>query len=359
MTARRRLQLTLLLCCGTQAHAQEPAVLNLTFFTPKPAARYEQSPGVFHYVVPCAQFIDESRPGQEAAICWPVVAIQMRKVDGKLQSSHAVQGILTVSPARVRFIPMEQKDIDLWGEFPIGQASFVHTPGTQFALVAGKDAAYRFGMGNFCEGCKTGAAPLAPANSAQLDSEFRNISESIKQFAPVYDRMRDLALQMRVIVDARNQPLPGDLPVMMELYSQLNQRLAGVCQEPEKSCIQSYQAYQACKSGASSANCAAPKDCTATCSLPSGAYAGLKATACSPPTGNPVTLYPIWNEEFARQDADRAKGGGWRFHSAGTARGSWRGRRTRRGNTESLCGLVIAQGYARRSGVDAGLWQRH
>ena len=54
------------------AQAQEPAFYSDMWAT-RPAVRYEQSKGVFHYVVPCKQYAARGSREVELAICWPVL----------------------------------------------------------------------------------------------------------------------------------------------------------------------------------------------------------------------------------------------------------------------------------------------
>ena len=306
MTLKCHWQLAVFLCLAIEAHAQEPALFTYESTYPRQALRYEESPGVFHYIAPCAQRIDESKPGQEPALCWPVNAIRLRKVEGKTQTSAAVSGILTVSSARVRFIPLEWKDIEYWQEIPTADAQFVHLPGRSLATVISKDGGVGFGFSNFCSGCKTGVPALNPLKTSQLDAEYGNVSDSLTGFDTVYRRVRDESLQLRVTVEPRNQPTPDDVPAAMELYSALNQRLAQVCQELAKSCIQSYRAYEACKSGASGTECPAPPTCTAVCALPHEVWQVLPGGACVSPGRDSAGMFPDWSDELKKEDAQRA-----------------------------------------------------
>jgi protein TonB len=280
-------------------HAQEPALFSPGLAVPIHAVRYEENPGYFHYVVPCRQFAGGKL---EPALCWPVNAIRLRMVDGKLEQSAMVSGTLTVSATQVRFIPQNQQDMEFSQAIAISEVSYTHQPGHGFAILGGKDQGFEFGFVNFCAGCQAGAAPLGPA--AQLEPEFSNVADSLQHFDSFYGRIRDLAREIRLTIGPVNQPTPEDPGPAMELYATLNQRLAEVCAEPARSCLRSYQAYQACESGASPANCGAPPSCTASCTLAPDVYHGLNAGACESPAKDSLALYPNWEDALKREDAE-------------------------------------------------------
>jgi protein TonB len=281
------------------AHAQEPALFFSGLSAPMHAVRYEENPGFFHYVVPCRQFAGGKL---EPALCWPVSAVRLRLIDGKLDQSAMVQGIVTVSATQVRFIPQEQKDMEFSKAIATSEVLYRHQPGQAFAILGVGDYGLQFGFSNYCVSCQAGAVPLGPA--AQLEPEFSNVADSLQHFDSVYGRIRDIAREIRVTIGPGSQPTPEDPGPAMQLYSSLNQRLAEMCAEPARSCIRSYQSYQACESGASPANCGAPPSCTASCTLAPDVYHGLNAGACESPGKDSLTLYPNWEDALKREDAE-------------------------------------------------------
>jgi TonB family protein len=308
MTARQFFKLPLLLCLALNGRTQEPA-----FFTSgildgaKQAVRYEQKPGFFHYVIPCKQYISDGRFETEVALCWPVNAIRLRMVDGKLDVSPAFQAVLTVSAAQFRLIPLNQKDMELRLNNPAAQTEFSFKPGANTAFVGSKSIGYKFGFANVCiSQCTPGANPLDPSKVTQLNTEFSNVSESLKAFDSVYSRMRAMALRVRFSVDPANQPTVLDNHAARALYGALNHRLAAVCPDPAKTCIQKYEAYQACQNGPSPATCAEPPLCTAICTLPPEVYGTLQAGVCESSSHDSATLFPFWKEVFEREAAERA-----------------------------------------------------
>ncbi len=276
------------------------------------AVRYEEARGVYHYVVPCKQLIGGGSYDTEVALCWPINAMRLRMVNGKLDFSQATQGTLTISAREVRFIPVQAQDMGLWLSVPLSEAQFSDqsgsgTSGFGTAMIGSKEVAYKFGFMNLCvPSCAPGAVALDPSKSDQLKAEFKNVSDSLKSFDSVYGRFRTMALQVRFTVTPGNQPKPGDGGSAMELYSALNGRLAEVCSEPAKSCIKKYQAYQDCAGkNPSGGPCGATPDCTATCALAPESYKKLEAGVCESPTRDSATLFPRWTEYVKKEDGGR------------------------------------------------------
>ena len=87
----------LLALCGLlaapHAVAQEPA-----FAFGHHVVRYEESPGIYHYVFPCW-----------GGLCWPALLRTAQVVGGNLQPSHPILGLLIVSRELIRFLPGDNK----------------------------------------------------------------------------------------------------------------------------------------------------------------------------------------------------------------------------------------------------------
>ena len=288
------------------AGAQEPALFNGDFVTGQ-AIRYEEAPGFYHYVIPCKQIISEGRYDSEVALCWPVNAIRLKVVDGKLDMSRPSQGTLTISATQLRFIPKSATDMDLWFSAPLNQVDLADNPGPVTAIIGSKTAGYKFAFLNVCVlQCASGANPLDMSKTEQFKAEFRNVSDSLKNFGAVYQRVRDMALQVRFFVGPPNQPVPSDPLPAMKLYSELNQRMGQACPQAAKACIAKYAAYQSCEGAPSKTDCGVPPDCTATCTLAPELYRELQAGVCISPSRDSATLFPRWNEVFKKENTERA-----------------------------------------------------
>jgi hypothetical protein len=291
------------------AGGQEPAFYSVDLLGSKPAVRYEQAKGVFHYVVPCKQYVATGRQELEAAICWPVTARRLRMIHGKLDFSDFIPGILTVSVTQIRFIPEAAKDMQFWNSIPAAGVKLTDDPAKITRYLESKEIGYKFGFRNYCEECDKSGSALDPTKDAQLIAEFQNVSEALTHFKEVYDRITEMAQQVRFIVAPRNQPMPSDPHVAMSLYSALNRGLAAACPSAVRPCLEEFEKYQACESAAPVTGCGAPPRCTATCALPPGTIKSLHASECWGAPSSSATLVPSWSEVFNREDENgTAKG---------------------------------------------------
>lgn len=289
--------------------AQEPA-----FNSGKHVVRFEESTGYFHLVFPCStptEFLAQMPVGGpptgsfEPAICWPIQAVKIRKVEGAVLSDSALSGMLIVSAHNIRFTPNDPKLTDRYADFRPQEIAFVHQPGKNRAGFGAGDNFYAFSFMVVCSACAPGTPVPAENNTAQLEVEYGFVGDSFKQFDSVMKRIQDLAVQTRVGVTPNNQPTLKDPPEAMGLYSDLNRRFAEFCSEPARSCVQTYARYQECKSGASPMECGDLPACSAFCALTPEAFSGLKAGFCTSPKLDSATLTPDWSEVAKKMDAAR------------------------------------------------------
>ena len=302
---------TTLLAAGAMS-AQEPALLQ-----GGEAVRYEEAHGDFHYVFPCRfPAAGSAAAGSSAtpatgipAICWPAYLGQIRMVDGKAQSSPPTPGVLMVSNSLVRFTPQDSKASQIMPDTAPSQISFSYDAKHVVAGMQTKDGLYAFTFQAICKGCTPGTSPIDPSKGAQLESEYREFQQSLIQFEVVSKRINDLASQMPFALTPKNQPSVEDVPAAMALYSDLNHRLAPLCPEAARPCVQSYERYQACKSADLKADCGAAPSCTAVCPLAADAWRGLKATFCRSPKLDYAALVPDWTPVAEKMDAARAARG--------------------------------------------------
>ncbi len=291
-----------LLLLLAKARAQEAALFSEDAYGSKPAIRYEQARGVFHYVVPCKQYVTMGSQQTERAVCWPASARRLRIINGKFDFSDFIPGVLTISATQVRFIPAEAKDMPTWGSIPVADIRFGDDPSKITRYLTSKDIGYKFGFLNYCEECDKNSTALDPAKDAQLSSEFQNVSEALTHFDQVYSRIADIATKVRFDIAARNQPTPTDPGPAMRIYSALNHELSGLCPAAVRSCLKEYEIYQQCKSKGPATNCSSPPSCTATCILPPATIRRLKVTECWAPRKASANLIPSWDEVFKQED---------------------------------------------------------
>jgi TonB family protein len=293
---------------------QEPAFLSGSM-----AVRYEEARGVFHYVFPCKLppgDAPQSSGGatsvkdKASALCWPVLVGRFRTVDSKSESPVLVAGILMVSDSLVRFVPNDAKNANLMPDTPPTDIAFQYDAGHVVeAVLHTKEGAYGFTFQAMCIGCTLGTPPLDTKKTAQLEGEYRDFENSLTQFGTVFERINELASQIRFGITPKNQPTLKDPPEAMGLYSDLNQRFAELCPEAAKSCVRSYAKYQACKSGNFSTECGDPPGCSAFCALTPGAFRDLKASFCKSKFLDSAALVPDWSGVARKMDAAReAKG---------------------------------------------------
>jgi hypothetical protein len=154
--------------------------------------------------------------------------------------------------------------------------------------------------------CTKGAPPLDPNKQAQLDGEYSEFSESLKEFDVVSKRIGEMASLVRLQIRPSNQPSTEDPPDAMGLYSKLNGGLAESCPEPARSCLRSYEAYQTCEASAGSKECGTAPSCSAVCAVAPQVIRGLKAGVCESPREDSASLFPDWSEILKKEDAARA-----------------------------------------------------
>ena len=297
--ALRWLLLLPLLSTPALVPAQEPV-----FFSSTQALRFEESPGFFHYLYPCkspAEFhaempkIDPLAPGLEPAVCWPINALKMVKVNDKYESSPTVPGQLVVAQHNIRFLPNDRKLTDRYADLIPAETRFEHKPGQNFAFFGIEGAFFKFGFPNLCPACADGTTVPPVANPAQLETEFALVNDSFKHFDSTLKHIQDLAASLRVEINPANQPGPTDPHEAMGLYAALNDRLAPLCPAPARSCIESFAHYQAaCQNIASACDCPAPPSCTAACNLSAENVHSLPAMFCIQPDQQGATAVPDW-----------------------------------------------------------------
>ena len=275
------------------------------------SARYEEAAGYFHYLWPCKVAADGSQvrgPGTGVdatpALCWPIRASRVRMVDGKVERSPVVEGILIVSAAQVHFSPGNAKDAEYKAKSPIANVLFRHDGGKLFATLSMAGTVYQFAFDNFCVECVQGSPPLDPAKGAQLDAEYSELADSLKQFEVVHKRISDVAALVLLRVRPGDQPTTDDPPEAMGLYSKLNRGLAEACPEPAKTCLRSYEAYQTCEAGAAK-DCGVVPTCSAVCAVTPQVLQELGAGLCQSPRQDSATLIPDWTDVLKKEDAER------------------------------------------------------
>ncbi len=295
----QRLLLLTLLGPPALVAAQEPFFLSST-----QALRFEESPGFYHELYPCKSLVefqaempkfDPFATWLEPAICWPVSALKMVKVNGKFESSPAVWGRLVVAEHNIRFLPHDQKLADRYADLIPAETRFEHEPGQNFAFFGNDSAFFKFSFANLCPACTAGTTVPPVGNTAQLESEFALVNDSLKHFDSTLKHVQDLATSLRVEINSANQPSPTDPHEAMGLYAALNDQLAPLCPEPARSCIESFAQYQAaCQRAASASDCPAPPTCSAACSLSTENTHNLPAMFCTQPDQQGATAIPDW-----------------------------------------------------------------
>jgi protein TonB len=268
--------------------AQEPA-----FFSGTQAVRFEQNPGYFHFVYPCKSIAeyqaqmpkpDPFATGLEPAICWPVNALKMVKVNGKFESSPFVAGQLIVAEHNIRFIPSELKLTDRYFDIKPTEARFEHEAGKNFAFFGNNDVFYKFSFATVCPACTPGSSVPVTSNPAQLEHEFSLVNASFKQFDAALKSVRDLAAPLRIEIGPKNQPGPGDPPEAMGLYGSLDSSLA------------------------QGAGCGQPPACTAACALSPDSLHNVQATFCIQPDQQGATPIPDWSDVLRKKNASEQNG---------------------------------------------------
>ena len=289
--------------------AQEPA-----FLQGSAGIRYEEAPGVFHYVFPCRSPSAGSAgagSGPQAAtgppaLCWLILLTHLEMVDGKAKFDAPVAGALMVSAELAHFLPNDPKATTTLPDFVPSQALLQYDAKHSVLGMQTKAGMFILALQPICLGCTPGGPALDPNKAAQLEAEYTEIQSSLTNFATVSKRINDLAAQMRFGVTPKDQPATTDVPEAMALYSDLNHRLAPLCPEAARACVQSYEKYQGCKSGNPQADCGTAPSCSAFCPLLADAWRGLKATFCRSPKLDYAALVPDWSGVAAKMNTSRA-----------------------------------------------------
>lgn len=289
--------------------AQEPA-----FFAGNRAARFEVHSGYFHYVFLCrstvefqAQFVRPSLPlpPSEPAICWPVGAVKMVKTNGKFEGGPQALGTLVVSEHNLRFVPGAGHE-DQYIDFRKGEARFERQPGNNFAFFGTTELFYKIAFMSLCASCQPGSSVPVDAAAAQLDLEYGLFQESLSTFDSAMRRAEEWTSDTRIRVGPENQPGVLDPPESMGLYSDLNGRLAGLCPDLAKACIQSFAKYQACMNTSQrDQGCGAVPSCTVDCRLGQADLRSLNAAVCVQRDQTQGTLIPDWSAELRKTDPAR------------------------------------------------------
>ena len=291
--------LFLFLACGA-AGGQESA-----YFGGYPAARFEQTPGVFHYMFSCqptremahlAQIASKPPADPEPALCWPVWALRMTKNGATFDASPAVNGKIMVTAHLFRFIPITDKDAGLYAEFRPDEIDIEHKAGQAFAFFGTKDVFYKFGFINVCTSCQNGQPAPPTADTAQLDREFETVRDGIRHFDTAQQQITALGAKIRVEIRPDNQPGTSDIPESLKLYADLNERFAELCAEPAKACIRSFAAFEKCKSAGWGTECGAWPACSVGCVISTVDLRKLNADACVQFNQSGASLSPDWSE---------------------------------------------------------------
>ena len=282
------------------AGAQEPA-----YAAGYPAVRFEQSPGVFHYIYACqptremallAQIAAKPAANPEPALCWPVWALRMSKNGASFNASPVINGRLMLTAHNLRLIPNLVKDADLYAEFRPEEIAVEHKPGEAFAFFGTKDVFFKFGFANLCTGCENGKPVPPTTNTAQLDKEFEMLRDSIRHFETAQQQISAMSAKIRVEIRPNNQPGASDVSESLKLYADLNERFAELCPEPAKACIRSFAAFEKCKSAGWNTDCGPQPACSEACVISMVDLRKLNADACVQYDQTGATLSPDWTE---------------------------------------------------------------
>jgi TonB family protein len=299
------------------ANSETPASPSISpLSTPEPAfvdgisaARYEEAPGAYHYVYPCRvptpPFAPSTSPVQPA-LCWPTYAGQILSATGAATNTPPVSGVLMVSGSTVHFIPGDAKAASPIPDTPSKEIAFRYDSGQVLAELRTQTGTYRFAFQAACIGCTPGSSPIDLGKRPQLEAEYREFQQSLTDFDTVYRRINGLASNWRFGVTPKNQPTLSDPPEAMGLYSELNHKFAGFCLEPARSCVQTYEKYQACKSADPQHDCGQAPSCSAFCALTKDAIREIGAGVCVAKSWDSATLFPDWTQVAVKMDAERA-----------------------------------------------------
>jgi len=290
--------------------SQEPA-----FLQGSAGVRYEEAPGVFHYVFSCTlPSAGGAVSGAQGAtgtpaLCWLMLLTHVEMVDGKAKFDAPVAGALMVSAELAHFRPNDPKASSTLPDFVPSQALLQYDAKHSVLGLQTNAGIFVLALQPICLGCTPGAPGLDPSKASQLEAEYTEIQSSLKNFDAVSKRIRDLADHVRFGVTPKDQPGTTDVPEAMALYSDLNHRLAPLCPEAARACVETYAKYQGCKSGNAQADCGTAPSCSAFCPLLADAWRGLKATYCRSPKLEYAALVPDWTPVALKMDAARAARG--------------------------------------------------
>lgn len=283
-----------------EVSAQDPA-----FIGGNKALRFEESPGVFHYLYSCMtgremmrlpQIAAKLNGATETAVCWPATALRAKKNGTSYDASPVMQGLIVTSAHDFRFIPNDIKNADLYADYRPEEIDVQHKPGEAFAFFGTKDVFFKFGFANFCAACESGTTPPPTKDTAQLDREFELLRDSIRHFEALSQQVTDRAAKVRVEIRPDNQPGVADIPESLKLYSDLNERFAEMCPEPAKSCIRAFAAFEKCKSASWGTECGQRPTCSEACGVTLQDLRKLNASGCVQFDQQGVSLSPDWTE---------------------------------------------------------------
>ncbi len=288
--------------------------------------RYEESPGVYHYVAVCGEgpmgAVISPDPNSAAAtkmvpaLCWQVrmMPMQMHLAIGKQQSSSLIAATLVVTASIARFVPSDIKDAALLKELNSAQVVFKHDPGRPYAFIAtpdtaSHDVAYAFAFVGVCKTCQPGstAPPPSHGKQAQLDAEYQEVGTSLRNFDSVYQRINEISKRLRFGISPLEQPDLTDVPEAMGLYAALNQKLLTICPDTARACIESYQHYESCHAGSQEAKCESKPTCSASCTMTTDQLLSTGADSCLANDLDYAVLYPDWSKVVASKKAEQAR----------------------------------------------------
>ncbi len=285
------------------AFAQEPA-----FLYDNPALRYEVSPGRYHYVFPCkmrSQANGAVSADSPPAICWPILGGQFKNAKGENVKLVPVVGVIAVSATTVKYLPNEANAASPMPDLPVSEIQYSYDASRSVATLKTSAGTWGFAFRPICIDCQPGNVPPDPSRQQQFAAEYREFQESLVDFKKVESHLQELAANLRIGVTPSNQPNLQDPPEAMALYSDLNTRLSPYCSDSARTCLASYQKYQACKSAGLQAECGEPPSCSTACIITSAQLKALKVTLCESRLQDSATLIPDWSEVAKKRDADR------------------------------------------------------
>lgn len=299
----RQLVLSILFVVCVALQGQTPV-----FFSGQRAVRYEESPGIYHLVVPVylkADGTEATLPATDThpALLWVATAVRAKMSSAPIDPSEVVEGSMRVTEQNVEFLPRDPKDAGFRFQLSSSEADFNHHPGLESGMIGSKSGYYQFNFENICFDCATDTALPPPVHPEQRDGEFQMFGESLTHFQAVWERIREISEQTSFEVNPKNQPSAADAEGAMQAYAAMNRRLAELCPETAKSCLRSYEKYQACRTGSQTAVCGPAPACTTACTISRKARNDLKAGVCVRGNSLFATLFPDWSEALLHDPA--------------------------------------------------------